>query len=113
MEHLTTAASQPEAETIRSLLQSAGIAVVMRGDALAYRAPALAGRDIYVDEKDIDRARELLKAGGSVSEAELIEAEEEDAAARAEERPIPSQASGSASASARRPALWARLRGRS
>lgn len=112
MKYLTTATSQPEAETIRSLLQSAGIVVVIQGGALASRAPALTGRDIYVDENDLDSARELLKNGSDISESELIEAEEADAAARAAEYPVPSQASTSTAASGKR-TLLARLRGRS
>jgi hypothetical protein len=110
MKHLTTAANQPEAESISSMLRSAGIAAVIQGDAaLAWRAPAIRGRDIYVEEEDLDRARELLNSGGGISEAELIEAEEADATARATERQMQPPASGAAPSSASKQPLWARL----
>ncbi len=114
MKYLTTVASQPEAETIGSLLRSAGIVVVIQSAALASRTPALAACDIYVDEKDLNSARELLKSGGGISEAELIEAEEADAAVRAKEKnSITSQEDGSAAAPASSRTLWAKLRRRS
>jgi Putative prokaryotic signal transducing protein len=40
-------------------------------------------RDIYVDDVDWERAREVLQEAEDFSEAELIQAEEEDAARRA------------------------------
>ena len=90
MRYLTTATSRPEAEMIRMRLRAAGIMTVTQG--LAYTAYPFATRDIYVDEKDFDSARALLKGSEDISESELVEAEEADAAARAARHPMPPRA---------------------
>lgn len=113
MRYLTTASTEAEAEIICSRLRSAGIVAVIQGGTIALRARALRARDIYVDDHDLDAARELCNGSEGISEADLIEAEEADAAARAAQRRTCPPENGSAPAPARkRGRLWARLRGR-
>ena len=61
-------------------LREAGVAAVPKGD-LSADSRDIGSYGVYVEDDDIDRAREIL-AEPAVSEAELIQAEEEDAAAR-------------------------------
>jgi hypothetical protein len=63
-------------------LREAGIEAVGKGGALSADARDVGPQDIYVEERDLDRAREVLGTDEGVSEEELIQAEEEDAARR-------------------------------
>ena len=76
-EHLTTASSEFEAEIILERLSEAGVQAVQQGP-LAPRVGYPGGRDIYVEEQDLDRARAALKAAEGFSEEELTELSERD-----------------------------------
>ncbi len=82
MRLLTTVNGQPVAEIVCAQLREAGIRVVNKGYALSAERATFGPQDIYVEERDLDRAREVLKAAEGVSEDDLIKAEEEDAARR-------------------------------
>jgi hypothetical protein len=72
---LTTVSNEAEAHMLLERLSEAGVRAWPSG------LPQFPARDIYVEEADLERAREALQAAG-LSEAELVQAEEEDAAAR-------------------------------
>jgi hypothetical protein len=77
-----------EAEMICGRLEAEGIVPVAHGRAMSMYTTGLWPRDIYVQEADLDRAREVLEADANISEEELIQAQEEAAA----ELPTPEQA---------------------
>jgi hypothetical protein len=76
---VTTVRNDQEAQIILAYLAEAGIHAWPSGPPLT---EGVATRDIYVDDPDLDRARQVLKEAQGVSEAELIQAEEDDAARR-------------------------------
>jgi hypothetical protein len=78
---LTTASNASEAEIISARLAEAGIQAIVPGGDLPQLGAGGAGA-IYIEDEDLDRAREAMKAAESISEDELIQAEEQDAAAR-------------------------------
>ena len=82
MRLLTTVDGQPVAEMVCAQLREAGIAAVNKGYALSAERAGFGPQHIYVEERDLDRAREVLAAAEGVSEDELIKAEEDDAARR-------------------------------
>lgn len=82
MRLLTTVPGGPAAEMICTRLRQAGIEAVGKGGALSARSRGIGPQDIYVEERDLDRAREVLQADEGVGEEELIQAEEADAARR-------------------------------
>jgi hypothetical protein len=69
-----------EANMVCDRLREAGIAAVAKGD-LSARARAFGPYAVYVEDADLDRARAVLKEAESFSEDELVQAEEEAAAA--------------------------------
>jgi hypothetical protein len=73
------AQGQTEAEQVRSFLEAAGIASVLRGESLTkthgLTVSELARIEIFVSEGDADRANELLAA---VERGELQLVEDED-----------------------------------
>lgn len=73
---LTTVNNEAEAHIVIDRLAQAGIRAWPLG------MPRFPARDIYVEDADLEQARAVLQAAESLSEAELIQAEEEDAAAR-------------------------------
>jgi hypothetical protein len=81
MKRLMTVSNGPEAELIVARLREAGIDAVARGGALAAYLMDLGTHEVYVEDHDLERARALIGADEGVSEAELLQAEEESAAA--------------------------------
>jgi hypothetical protein len=78
--YLTTAGNSLEAEMVVSRLAEAGITAVQQGTLVLGTPGGTAGaQDIYVNDGDLDRARAALKAAESISEDELVQAEEESA----------------------------------
>jgi hypothetical protein len=79
--YLTTVGSGFEAEIVLGRLADAGIQAVQQGTLVLGKPAGAAGaQDIYVEDEDFDRAREALRSAESVSEDELVRAEEDDAA---------------------------------
>lgn len=74
---LTTVNSEPEAELLSARLGEAGIETIVQGGAFTAQAAQVGRRDVYVAERDLERARALLREASDVSEEELIEAAEE------------------------------------
>lgn len=79
MKRLLTTENGPQAELIRSRLQDAGITALMHGGGLAAYTQESGTQEIYVEDADLERAREVLKPYEDISEQELVEAEEEAA----------------------------------
>jgi hypothetical protein len=75
---VTTAGDESRARLIVERLAEAGIRAWSSG--IVELAPAT--RDVYVEDADLDRARSVLREAESISEDELVQAEEEDKAAR-------------------------------
>ena len=73
--HLTSAGTEFEADIILERLSEAGIQAVQQGP-LAPRGGYPSARDIYVDERDLERAHAALKAAEGFSEEELAELSE-------------------------------------
>jgi hypothetical protein len=76
------------AELIRGRLSEAGIPSYASGDAISTYARGAAGADsIYVDDADLERARQVLADAQDVSEDELCRLSDETAPAVALSRP--------------------------
>lgn len=73
--------SVTEAELVVGRLGEAGIVAVDKGGVVNARFAMAGPREIYVEDEDFERAREILDEP-AISEEELIKAEEEDAAER-------------------------------
>ena len=75
---LTTVGTHGEAEIVNALLLEAGIHSIAQRTIGGPLEDARAGRDIYVDEHDLERARGLLKAQENpISDEELTRLSEE------------------------------------
>jgi hypothetical protein len=72
--------SGAEAEMVCDRLREAGIDAVAKGDLSGY-ARAVGTHDVFVEDADLERARAVLGEAGSFSDSELVQAEEEAAAA--------------------------------
>lgn len=72
---------------IRVRLAHAGIGALYQRSIGGPEWGAAGGQYIYVEAKDLQRAREILGIAEAPSEDELIRAEEEDAAARRARQP--------------------------
>jgi transcriptional/translational regulatory protein YebC/TACO1 len=70
--YLTTATNEFEADMILERLAEAGVRAVEQGT-LGPRAGGTGALDIHVEERDLDRAREALKAAEDVSDEELTQ----------------------------------------
>ncbi len=70
--YLTNAANTFEADIVCARLAAAGIPAQIQ----AFTEGGINGGSIYVEEKDLDRARETLKTAESISEEELIKLSE-------------------------------------
>lgn len=90
---VATAANVAEAEMIQARLAQAGIAALYQRSIGGPAWGPTGGQYIYVEAKDLERAREILGTAGAPSEDELIQAEEEDAAARDARQPESEKAS--------------------
>jgi hypothetical protein len=69
--YLTTASNEFEADIILSRLSEAGLSAWQQGE-LGSRPGYTGARDIYVDEVDLESAREALKDAQDVDDDELI-----------------------------------------
>ncbi len=79
LEILTTVPGGAEAAIVVGDLEAAGIRAMERSSTRASGPWGTSGpRDIYVEEHDLDRAREVLNTE-AMSEDELVQAEEEAA----------------------------------
>jgi hypothetical protein len=86
--YLTMAPNAFVADLIRGRLSEAGIPSYVSGDAISTYARGAAGADsIYVDDADLERARQVLADAQGVSEDELCRLSEETAAAVAASSP--------------------------
>ena len=75
--YLTTASSEFESAAIRGRLSEAGIHILEEG-ALDERGVQFAhSRDIYVDDRDLERARAVLQENQDFDEDELVRLSEE------------------------------------
>jgi uncharacterized protein YaaQ len=83
---VTTVSNQAEAEMVAERLSEAGIRHMSRTASGGIRLGAAAARDVYVEEQDLDRAREVLKVGG-VSEEELARLSDEAGEAASDDAP--------------------------
>jgi len=88
--HLVTASNEFEAEIIRERLAEAGIIAVVERN-IGPRAYAGGHRDVFVEEDDLERAREVLKAVEDVDEDELTRLSEESSAERGGSGDLPDQ----------------------
>ncbi|MCL2770552.1 MAG: hypothetical protein FWD42_10685 [Solirubrobacterales bacterium] len=82
-----TASSAPEAELMCQRLADVGIHAIWQRAIGGPSWGESGGQYVYVRADQLDRAREILEAGEGISEADLIEAEEEDAARRRSPKP--------------------------
>jgi hypothetical protein len=73
--YLTKAGNAFEARIICERLAEAGIPAQVQG----FIEGGMSAGDIYVDERNLDNAREILKTAQDVSEEELIELSEQSA----------------------------------
>lgn len=74
---LTTVGNEAEAEMVAERLSEAGIRHMSRMAGGGIRLGAAAARDVYVDERDLARAREVLEADEGFSDEELARLSEE------------------------------------
>lgn len=69
MRYLTKANNRFEASIIRDRLAEAGISAQVQG----FIEGGMSAGDVYVDERNLDNAREVLEVVQGVSEGELVE----------------------------------------
>jgi putative signal transducing protein len=84
---LTTVGNEAEAEMVAERLSEAGIRHMSRMAGGGIRLGAAAARDVYVEERDLDRAREVLKVDEGFSDEELARLSDEAGAATPDETP--------------------------
>jgi hypothetical protein len=77
---LTSVSSEPEAELVTARLSEAGIQAISQRSIGGPEWGVSGARDVYVEEHDLDRARDALEADEGVSEAELADLSEAAAA---------------------------------
>jgi Putative prokaryotic signal transducing protein len=68
---LTSVASNFEAEMVVGRLADAGITAEIRGPIMVRSGDVQGGRDLWVEERDLERARAALKDSEGIDEAEL------------------------------------------
>jgi hypothetical protein len=68
---VTTVSNEAEAEMVGERLSEAGIRHMTRSAGGGIRLGAAAARDVYVEEQDLDRAREALAVDEGFSDEEL------------------------------------------
>jgi hypothetical protein len=73
LEILTSVSSEPEASLVTARLAEAGIHVIARRSIGGPEWGVSGARDLYVEERDLDRAREVLRADEGVSEDQLAD----------------------------------------
>lgn len=74
---VTSVSNEAEAEMVAERLSEAGIRFTVRLASGGIRIGAAAARDLYVDEQDLDRAREMLEVDEGFSDEELARLSEE------------------------------------
>jgi uncharacterized protein YaaQ len=74
---VTSVSNEAEAEMVAERLSEAGIRFTVRLASGGIRFGAAAARDLYVDEQDLDRARERLEVDEGFSDAELARLSDE------------------------------------
>jgi Putative prokaryotic signal transducing protein len=84
---LTTVTNEAEAEMVAERLSEAGIRHMSRTASGGIRFGAAAARDVFVEERDLDRAREVLKVDEGFSEEELARLSDEAGEAAPEQSP--------------------------
>ena len=84
---LTTVSNEAEAEMVAERLSEAGIRHMARMAGGGIRLGAAAARDVYVEERDLDRAREVLKVDEGFSDEELARLSDEAGEAALDETP--------------------------
>jgi hypothetical protein len=70
---VTSVSSEPEAQLISARLSEAGVQAIARRSIGGPEWGVSGARDVYVEEHDLRRAREILAADESVSEDELAD----------------------------------------
>jgi len=70
---LTSVSSEPEAALISARLSEAGVQAISQRSIGGPEWGVSGARDVYVEEHDLVRAREVLKADEGVSEGELAD----------------------------------------
>ena len=73
---LTSVSSEPEAALVSARISEAGIQAIYQRSIGGPEWGVSGARDVYVDEQDLVRAREVLKADEDVSEDELADLSE-------------------------------------
>jgi Putative prokaryotic signal transducing protein len=84
---VTTVSNEAEAEMVAERLSEAGIRHMARMAGGGIRLGAAAARDVYVEERDLDRAREVLKVDEGFSDEELARLSDEAGKAALDETP--------------------------
>ena len=84
---VTTVTNEAEAEMVAERLSEAGIRHMSRTASGGIRLGAAAARDVFVEERDLDRAREVLKVDEGFSEEELSRLSDEADEVAPEETP--------------------------
>jgi len=74
---VTTVGNEAEAQMVAERLSEAGIRHMTRPAAGGIRLGAAAARDVYVDDQDLDRAREVLAVDEGFTEEELARLSDE------------------------------------
>ncbi len=74
---VTTVGNEAEAEMVGERLSEVGISFTVRLASGGIRLGAAAGRDVWVDGQDLDRAREALEVDEGFSDEELARLSEE------------------------------------
>ncbi len=84
---LTTVENEAEAEMVAERLSEAGIRFSVRMASGGIRLGPAAARDVYVQEQDLDRAKETLAVDEGFSEEELARLSDEAGEAALDETP--------------------------
>lgn len=74
---VTSVSTEAEAEMVAERLSEAGIRFTVRLASGGVRMGAAAARDLYVDEQDLDRARQMLEVDEGFSDEELARLSDE------------------------------------
>jgi hypothetical protein len=70
---ITSVSSEPEAALVTARLSEAGIQAISQRSIGGPEWGVSGARDVYVEEHDLDRAREVLRADEGVSEDQLAD----------------------------------------
>jgi len=70
---VTSVSSEPEAALVTARLSEAGIQAISQRSIGGPEWGVSGARDVYVEEHDLDRAREVLRADEGVSEDQLAD----------------------------------------